>query len=120
MSQPLSRWERAVWVASWVAPLAAWGAFVVFGLVVAWPALRSGGAAAAWVIGALVIVGFVAHFLVWHHGSRAPHFTPEERAHLAGKLARAGGHGHWRALMRKHQRTWPRGRSGSGARPRFD
>ncbi len=120
MPQTLTRREKAAWIASWVAPLAGWAALVAFGLVVAWPELRRNAFLAAWVIGALVIAGFAAHFLVWHHGTRAPHFTEQERAHLTGKLARAGGHRHWRALMRKYERTWHAGRGRSGARPRFD
>lgn len=120
MSEPLSRFERAVWVASWVAPLARWAVFIAFGLVVAWPALRSDPWLAAWVIVGLVVIGFLAHFLVWHHGTRAEHFNEQERAHLSGRLLRAGGHGDWRALMRKYQRTWYRGRSHSGERPRYD
>jgi hypothetical protein len=58
--------------------------------------------------------------LVWHHGATAEHFSPEEREHLSRRLRRAAGHGHWRALMRKYERTWYKGRSHSGARPRFD
>ena len=120
MSQPLSRWERIVWVASWVAPLGLWGAFILFGLNVAWASVRGNAHLTAWIIGALVLLAFVAHALVWHHGTTAEHFSPEERAGLAARLRRAGGHGHWRTLMKKYQRTWYKGRSHSGARPRFD
>jgi hypothetical protein len=120
MSQPLSRWERFVWIASWVAPLALWGAFILLGLVVAWPSLRGNAPLHAWIIGAVVLVALVAHAMVWHHGTRAEHFLPEERAELARRLRGAAGHGHWRALMTKHQRSWYKGRSHSGGRPRFD
>jgi hypothetical protein len=120
MQGPLTAWERVVWIASWVAPLARWAVFIAFGLVVAWPAMRRDALLAAWLVAGLAGVAFGAHFLVWHHSARAEHFSPEERAHLASKLRRAGGHGHWRALMTKYQRTWYKGRSHSGERPRYD
>ncbi len=120
MPQPLSRWEKVVWIASWVAPLALWGVFILAGLVIAWPAVRSNFGLHAWIIGSIVIVALLAHSLVWHHSATVPHFTPEERATLKGKLRRAGGHGHWRALMKKYQRHWYKGRSHSGERPRYD
>ncbi len=120
MSQPLSRWERIVWIASWVAPLALWGAFILFGLVVAWPSLRGDVRLHVWIIGAVVLVALVAHALVWHHGATAAHFSSEERAGLTARLSRVGGHAHWRSLMKKYQRTWYKGRSHSGGRPRYD
>jgi hypothetical protein len=120
MAQPLSRWERIVWIASWVAPLALWGAFILFGLVVAWPSLRGDARLHAWLIGAIVLLALVAHVLVWRHGTTAEHFSSEERSGLAARLRRAGGHGHWRTLMTKHQRTWYKGHSHTGGRPRFD
>jgi hypothetical protein len=120
MSHPLSRWEKLVWVASWIAPFAMWGAFILVGMVIAWPALSANVGLQAWVIGVIVVVAFVAHSLVWHHSARVVHLTSEERAALKGRLRRAGGHGHWRALMKKYQRTWYKGRSHSGGRPRFD
>jgi hypothetical protein len=120
MHQPLGRREKLVWIASWVAPLALWGVFIVLGLVVAWPSLRGEASLHAWLIGLVVVVALVAHSLVWHHGATAEHFTAEERTALKGRLRRAGGHGHWRALMKKYQRTWYKGRSHSGGRPRFD
>ena len=120
MFHPLSRWEKLVWIASWVAPLALWAAFILIGLVIAWPQLRADAGAQAWLIGAVVLVALVAHSLVWHHGATVPHFAPEERAALKQRLIRAGGHGHWRTLMKKHQRHWYKGRSHSGERPRFD
>jgi hypothetical protein len=120
MSHPVSRWEKVIWIASWVAPLALWGVFIAFGLTVAWPQLRTDAKLASWLIGALALLAFVAHALVWHHGTTAVHFTPEERGALKQRLQKAGGHGHWRALMRKYDRHWQKGRSRSGARPRFD
>jgi hypothetical protein len=120
MAHPLTRWEKVVWIASWLAPLAVWGVFIVMGLVIAWPQLRSDARSTAWVIGGFVLAGLVAHAMVWHHGTTTEHFSPEERAHLTRRLRRAGGHGHWRALMKKYQRTWSKGRGHSGARPRFD
>jgi len=90
------------------------------GMFIAWPQLRGDARAVAWLIGGFVLAGLVAHAMVWHHGTTAEHFTPEERTHLSRRLRRAGGHGHWRALMKKYQRTWHKGRGQSGARPRFD
>jgi hypothetical protein len=120
MSHPLTRWERVVWIASWLAPLAGWGAFILMCLYIAWPHLRANARITAWLIGACVLAALIAHAMVWHHGSTAEHFSDEERVHLSRRLKRAGGHGHWRALMKKYQRTWHKGRSHSGARPRFN
>ena len=73
MAHPLTRWEKAVWIASWLAPLAVWGAFIVMGLVIAWPQLRGNAREAAWLIGGVVLAGLVAHAMVWHHGTTAEH-----------------------------------------------
>ncbi len=120
MSHPLTRWEKLVWIASWLAPIAGWAAFILIGLAIAWPQIRMSAETVAWMIGGCVLAALIAHAMVWHHGATTEHFSNEERKHLSRRLKRAGGHGHWRALMKKYQRTWYKGRSHSGERPRFD
>lgn len=119
----MTRWEKIVWLASWLAPLAGWAALVLFGLSVVRPSV--GGLAArgdllAWVVGLCVLLAFAAHMLVMHHGATGGHFSRDEQAELRWKLQTGRGHSRWRELMRKHQRTWYKGRSHSGERPRYD
>lgn len=118
----MSLWERIVWIGSWVAPLAWCAAFLFLGALVLWPELgrpAGGGRLLAWLISALVLA-LAAHLLVSAHGGLTRTFSRDEKAELAWKLARGGGHGHWRRLMRQRQRHWYKGRSHSGERPRYD
>lgn len=117
-----SLWERLVWLASWVAPIAGAAALLLFGLYVLWPrlgGLRAGVELQAWVIG-LCLLALLAHAMVMHHGATAPHFTHDEKSELRFKLRTGRGHAHWRALMKQKQRSWYKGRSHSGERPRYD
>jgi len=118
-----SRWARLVWLASWLAPTAFWAALLLFGAFIVWPQFRGLGSRAelhAWAISLCVLVALVAHALVMHHGTTAPHFSHDEKAELRWKLRTGRGHAHWRALMKRKQATWYKGRSHSGERPRYD
>ncbi len=118
-----SRRERLVWLASWLAPIAWWAALLLFGVFVLRPQLRGLGGKVelhAWAISLCVLIALVAHALVMHHGVTAPHFSHDEKAELRWKLRTGRGYAHWRTLMRKHERTWYKGRSHSGERPRYD
>ncbi|MCU0241222.1 MAG: hypothetical protein MUF51_02220 [Vicinamibacteria bacterium] len=115
--------ERAYWAASYVGPALWWLACLLFGLVVFWPMLRDNVVMQAWLFGLGVIsalIAFASHTFLRRHSARAAHFSPEERALLRTRLKWGRGYGHWRALMRRHQRTWYRGRSHAGERPRYD
>jgi hypothetical protein len=123
LGQELTTSERIAWIGSWLAPFARWSIIVLFGLWVIWAdfrALVSRGRGFAWLIAALVLLLFTAHFVVMRHTHRADHFPQEERAQLKRRLAFGHGHGHWRRLMRQSQRHWFKGRSHSGERPRYD
>ncbi len=120
MSTPMTRWERLAWAASWVAPLAWLGVAVAFGVFVSWPALRAHVELLPWLIGAVVLVGFAAHFVVHYHAMTAPHFSAEDKGKLRYKLWRGTGYGHWRELMRERRLHHYKGRSHSGERPRYD
>lgn len=118
----MSRWERIVWIASWLAPVAWCAVFALFGLFVLWPSLRGLGDARlhAWALGICVLVALVLHILVMHHGVTTTHFSRDEKAELRWKLKVGRGYSHWRGLMRQHERTWYHGRSHTSARPRYD
>jgi hypothetical protein len=120
VSDPMTRWERLVWAASWVAPLAWLAVLVVFGVFVSWSALKARPDMFAWALGAVMLIGFAAHFLVHHHAMTAAHFSTDEKGKLRYKLWRGTGYGHWRELMRERRLHHYKGRSHSGERPRYD
>jgi hypothetical protein len=120
VSNPLTRWERLVWAASWIAPLAWLTTAIAFGLVVAWPTLRARPEIVPWALGAIALIAFAAHFVVHHHAMTAAHFSAEEKGKLRYKLWRGTGYRDWRALMRERRLHHYKGRSHSGERPRYD
>ena len=118
----MTRWERLVWLASWVAPLSAWAALLAFG----WYVVHGRGSIATsprmiiWIVGALVMVAALTHLTVGLHALHSSRFAPQERSELRRRLSRGTGHSHWRRLMRQSHSSWYKGRSHSGERPRFD
>lgn len=116
-------WERVTWIASWVAPLGWSASLLLFALLVAWPELgrlAGEGRDVAWLVGFFVLLGLSGHVAVMAHGTVTSHFSRDEKAELRWKLHSGAGYSHWRRLMRKHERTWHKGRSASGARPKYD
>jgi len=119
----MTPFDRLTWVASLVAPLAAWLILVLFGAFVsreALPAWLVSAKTAAWLSALLVIVWLAAHLTVRLHSRRARGFSRDEQAELSFKLNTGRGYGHWRSLMRKAGKTWYHGRSHAGEHPRYD
>ncbi len=118
----MSLWERIAWVGSWVAPVGWAATALLLGVWVVWPRISAGmadGQLHAWLLAALALA-VVPHLVVNAHSTFTKTFTRDEKAELRVKLGLVGRYSHWRRLMRRHQRSWYRGRSHSGERPRYD
>src|SRR6266581_6418917 len=112
----MTAWERIVWIASWIAPVAGWVAVLAFAAVIVRPQIRpllGHGGTQAWAIGALAALWALGHLTVRLHGVTSD-FSRDERSAFHWKLNLGHGYAHWRKLVRRRRRGEYAGRSHSG------
>jgi hypothetical protein len=108
--------DRGSWFLSWLAPVSWLVVAVLLVLYVGTPAVRLEAPTLAWVVTLAIVVFALTHTAARGQGSlsraRGHH---ELRAPFGGAGAPRGARGRG-----PHASTWYKGRSHSGARPRFD